>query len=90
MPATDTRPALCLRCGGRVVGLIHKAIEPYRAVLALVEWKGVTKTDEACCPTCGARAGLYDGEDRTFRQGLHHEACPLAAALGVPRLGGSV
>lgn len=78
--ADVTVPAMCLRCGGRVHGLIHAVRDPLVELLKESEWAA---GDDAYCIQCDA---LRDADGHSHKDPAPHEHdCRLAIAISSRR-----
>lgn len=82
MSASEHAPAMCLRCGGRVMGLIMAARAPLVALLREVQWTGddLIGTICACCSASRDRDGYNH-----LNPAPCEVDCRLAAAIGASR-----
>lgn len=81
--ANATVPAMCLRCGGRVHGLIHAVRDPLVELLKEFNWAGGDDMSDVHCVECSA---LRDAGDHNHENPAPHEHdCRLAIAIGAPR-----
>ncbi len=80
-PGTVTAvPEMCVRCGGRVHGLILGNREPLIAILKDVQWASGDDLHGDSCPECGAPR-----DNETTGEPTHVHDCRLAIAIGATR-----